>query len=163
MLDAVQIPIGASHSPSSQFAETAQPSQKCRQIFFWRERQAEVVINESAEEIVSLFSWVAILETSKGLASMASKFQNVASCCFSRTPLTASFSFTAIRYVAPSTKSALGYVHLQCHVKQGASRQREGITSISNTATKVRVSAPTRLLKPDFVDVWLREVESLIC
>jgi hypothetical protein len=114
MLDAVRIPIGgASHSARSQCAETAQLSQKCRQLFFWRERQAEVVINESAGEIVSLFSWVANLETSTRKISlrgvvMSSKLQNVASCCFSQTPLMASFSFTAIRYVAPSTKSALG-------------------------------------------------------
>jgi uncharacterized protein YggU (UPF0235/DUF167 family) len=47
----------------------------------------------------------------------------------------------AIRYVASSTKSALGSIYLQCHVKPGASKQREGIVSISDTVTEVCVSA----------------------
>lgn len=47
----------------------------------------------------------------------------------------------AIRLVASSAKSALGYIHLKCHVKPGASKQRQGITSVSNDVIEVCVSA----------------------
>ncbi|PSS09106.1 hypothetical protein M430DRAFT_128011, partial [Amorphotheca resinae ATCC 22711] len=50
----------------------------------------------------------------------------------------------AIRLVASSTKSARAHVHLQCHVKPGASKQREGITSVSDTVIEVCVSARAR-------------------
>jgi len=50
-------------------------------------------------------------------------------------------SLPAIRYIASSTKSALGLIYLQCHVKPGASKQREGIVSISDAVIEVCVSA----------------------
>ncbi|TVY34255.1 UPF0235 protein [Lachnellula occidentalis] len=50
----------------------------------------------------------------------------------------------AIRHVASSSKSALGYIYLQCHVKPGASKQREGIVSISENVIEVCVSAQAR-------------------
>ncbi|RFU26199.1 hypothetical protein B7463_g10131, partial [Scytalidium lignicola] len=50
-------------------------------------------------------------------------------------------SAPAIRYVASSTKSALGSVYLQCHVKPGASKQREGISSVTDEVIEICVSA----------------------
>ncbi|TVY56941.1 UPF0235 protein [Lachnellula cervina] len=50
----------------------------------------------------------------------------------------------AIRHVASSSKSTLGYIYLQCHVKPGASKQREGIVSISENVIEVCVSAQAR-------------------
>ncbi|TVY30859.1 UPF0235 protein [Lachnellula hyalina] len=53
----------------------------------------------------------------------------------------------AIRHVAlssKSAKSALGYIYLKCHVKPGASKQREGIVSISENVIEVCVSAQAR-------------------
>jgi len=47
----------------------------------------------------------------------------------------------AIRHIAPTAKSALGYIHMQCHVKPGARKQREGILSISDSVIEVCVSA----------------------
>ena len=47
----------------------------------------------------------------------------------------------AIRLVAQSTKSAVGCIYLQCHVKAGASKQREGVVSVSDTIIEVCVSA----------------------
>jgi uncharacterized protein YggU (UPF0235/DUF167 family) len=47
----------------------------------------------------------------------------------------------AIRHVASPAKSALGYIYLQCHVKPGASKQREGIISVSDSVIEVCVSA----------------------
>jgi uncharacterized protein YggU (UPF0235/DUF167 family) len=38
----------------------------------------------------------------------------------------------------------LGYIYLQCHVKPGASKQREGIISISENVIEVCVSAQAR-------------------
>jgi hypothetical protein len=58
--------------------------------------------------------------------------------------LTSMSSLPAIRLVASSTKSARAHVHLQCHVKPGASKQREGITSVSDTVIEVCVSARAR-------------------
>lgn len=52
--------------------------------------------------------------------------------------------FPAIRYVASSTKFALGSIHLQCRVKPGASRQREGIISVSDTVIEICVSERAR-------------------
>ncbi|KAF8866122.1 YggU-like protein [Acephala macrosclerotiorum] len=45
----------------------------------------------------------------------------------------------AIRLVVSSTKSTL--IHLQCHVKPGASKQREGIISLSDSIIEVCVLA----------------------
>jgi hypothetical protein len=50
-------------------------------------------------------------------------------------------SHPAIRLAAKSTKSAVRYIYLQCHVKLGASKQREGLVSVSDTAIEVCVSA----------------------
>ncbi len=50
----------------------------------------------------------------------------------------------AIRFVASSGKSARGLLHLQCHVKPGASKQREGIMSVSDAVIEVCVSAQPR-------------------
>ena len=47
----------------------------------------------------------------------------------------------AIRFVASSTRLALGSIYLQCHVKPGASKQREGITSVNANVVEVCVSA----------------------
>ena len=49
-------------------------------------------------------------------------------------------SFPAIRFI-PSTTKALGAVYLQCHVKPGASKSREGIISIGEDVIEVCVSA----------------------
>jgi uncharacterized protein len=53
-------------------------------------------------------------------------------------------SLPAIRYVASTTKSALGHLYLQCHVKPRASKQREGIISVSDAVIDVCVSAQAR-------------------
>jgi uncharacterized protein YggU (UPF0235/DUF167 family) len=53
-------------------------------------------------------------------------------------------SSSAIRYIASSTKSAYGHIHLQCHVKPGASKQREGIISVSDHIIELCVSAQPR-------------------
>jgi uncharacterized protein YggU (UPF0235/DUF167 family) len=50
----------------------------------------------------------------------------------------------AIRYVAATAKSVLGTIHLQCHVKPGASKQRQGIVSISENLIEVCVAAQAR-------------------
>jgi uncharacterized protein YggU (UPF0235/DUF167 family) len=53
-------------------------------------------------------------------------------------------SLPAIRYVASSTRFALGSIHLICHVKPGASKQREGIISVSDRVIEVCVAARAR-------------------
>ncbi|KAG9237842.1 hypothetical protein BJ875DRAFT_452580 [Amylocarpus encephaloides] len=53
-------------------------------------------------------------------------------------------SLSAIRYVAASSKSALGHIYLQCHVKPGARKQRQGIVSISENIIEVCVAAQAR-------------------
>lgn len=50
-------------------------------------------------------------------------------------------SHPAIRLIAGSTRSAVGSIHLQCHVKPGASKQREGVVSVSESLIEVCVSA----------------------
>ncbi|KAH7369853.1 hypothetical protein BKA65DRAFT_386591 [Rhexocercosporidium sp. MPI-PUGE-AT-0058] len=50
-------------------------------------------------------------------------------------------SLPVLRHIASSGKSALGCVHIQCHVKPGASKQREGIKSVSDSVVEVCVSA----------------------
>jgi uncharacterized protein YggU (UPF0235/DUF167 family) len=47
----------------------------------------------------------------------------------------------AIRLVAASTKSAVCLIHLQCQVKAGVSKQREGVVSVSESFIEVCVSA----------------------
>ncbi|TVY71431.1 UPF0235 protein [Lachnellula suecica] len=53
-------------------------------------------------------------------------------------------AFPAIRHVASSSKTALGYIYLQCHVKPGANKQREGIISVSDAVIEICVSAQAR-------------------
>ncbi|KAH8593884.1 hypothetical protein B0O99DRAFT_626380, partial [Bisporella sp. PMI_857] len=50
-------------------------------------------------------------------------------------------SVSAIRYIAASKRGALGSIQVQCHVKPGASKQREGISHIGASAVEVCVSA----------------------
>jgi uncharacterized protein (TIGR00251 family) len=50
----------------------------------------------------------------------------------------------ALRFVAASTKSGLDSIHLQCHVKPGASKQREGVTTITDEAVELCVAAAAR-------------------
>lgn len=50
----------------------------------------------------------------------------------------------AIRLVASSSKSTLGKIYLQCHIKPGASRHREGILSVSRDVIEVCVAAPAK-------------------
>ncbi|KAI9820857.1 MAG: hypothetical protein M1832_003490 [Thelocarpon impressellum] len=54
---------------------------------------------------------------------------------------------TALRYVASSgkaTKKPLGAVHLACHVKPGASSNREGITAVTPSEIELCVAAQAR-------------------
>lgn len=50
----------------------------------------------------------------------------------------------AIRYVAGTKKNPLGTVYLQCHVKPGASKSREGVTALTDDAVEICVSARAR-------------------
>jgi uncharacterized protein YggU (UPF0235/DUF167 family) len=76
----------------------------------------------------------------------------------------------AIRHVASSAKSALGYIHLQCHVKPGASKQRQGIISVpvSNDVIEVCVSAQpkdgeaNKAVREVFSDVGLVAIYQVI-
>ncbi len=42
----------------------------------------------------------------------------------------------AIRLVAASPKSRLGSIPLRCHVKPGASKQREGVAAVNDEAVE---------------------------
>lgn len=53
-------------------------------------------------------------------------------------------SKNAIRFVAASSKTQFCSIHLQCHIKPGANKQREGITAITNDAIELCVAAPAR-------------------
>lgn len=53
-------------------------------------------------------------------------------------------SLPAIRYVASSARSAIRSIHLQCRVKPGANKQREGIISISDSIIELCVSVRAR-------------------
>ncbi|PMD14034.1 hypothetical protein NA56DRAFT_711399 [Hyaloscypha hepaticicola] len=50
-------------------------------------------------------------------------------------------SHSAIRLAAKSTKSALRCIYLQCSVKPGTNKQREGVVSISDTVIELCVAA----------------------
>jgi uncharacterized protein len=50
----------------------------------------------------------------------------------------------AVRFVAASTKSGLGSIHLNCRVKPGASKQREGVAAINDEAVELCVAAAAR-------------------
>jgi hypothetical protein len=47
----------------------------------------------------------------------------------------------AIRLAAKSTKSTVKHLYLQCHVKPGVTKQREGVVSVSDALIEVCVSA----------------------
>lgn len=49
-----------------------------------------------------------------------------------------------LRYVAATKKSANGTLYLQCHVKPGASKVREGIASVTDNVVEVCVAAQPR-------------------
>jgi uncharacterized protein len=49
-----------------------------------------------------------------------------------------------VRFVAASAKSRLGTIHLQCLVKPGASKQREGVAAINGEAVELCVAAAVR-------------------
>jgi hypothetical protein len=53
-------------------------------------------------------------------------------------------SSQAIRFVTSSSKCFMGSIHLQCHVKPGASKLREGVLSISDEVLDLCVAAPAR-------------------
>jgi uncharacterized protein len=50
----------------------------------------------------------------------------------------------AVRFVAASTESGLGSIHLQCYVKPGANKQREGVAAINGEAVELCVGAAER-------------------
>ncbi|TQN63988.1 hypothetical protein CSHISOI_11423, partial [Colletotrichum shisoi] len=50
----------------------------------------------------------------------------------------------AVRFVAGTKKSPLGTLYLQCHVKPGASRVREGVTAVTEGAVEMCVAAQAR-------------------
>ena len=68
-------------------------------------------------------------------------------------------SFPAIRFI-PSTTKSLGAIYLQCHVKPGASRVREGIVSIGEEVIEVCVSARA---KEGEANKAVRELFSSVC
>ncbi|KAK1981530.1 hypothetical protein LZ30DRAFT_770742 [Colletotrichum cereale] len=49
-----------------------------------------------------------------------------------------------LRFVAVNKKSALGTLYLQCHVKPGASRVREGVLAVADGAVELCVAAQAR-------------------
>lgn len=49
-----------------------------------------------------------------------------------------------IQYIAPSKNKLLPTVHLRCHVKPGAAKVREGVTSLGEEAVELCVAAPAR-------------------
>ncbi|OHW99780.1 DUF167 domain-containing protein [Colletotrichum incanum] len=50
----------------------------------------------------------------------------------------------AVRFVAGTRKSPLGTLYLQCHVKPGASRVREGVMAVTEGTVKLCVAAQAR-------------------
>ncbi|KAK1656915.1 hypothetical protein BDP55DRAFT_596847 [Colletotrichum godetiae] len=51
---------------------------------------------------------------------------------------------SAIRFVAGTKKSPLDTLYLQCHVKPGASRVREGVTAVTDATVELCVSAQAK-------------------
>jgi uncharacterized protein YggU (UPF0235/DUF167 family) len=49
-----------------------------------------------------------------------------------------------LRRVAGTKKSRLGTLILQCHVKPGASKAREGVTAVTDAAVEICVAAQAR-------------------
>ena len=50
----------------------------------------------------------------------------------------------AIRFLAATKKSPLGTLQLQCHVKPGAARAREGVLSVRDDVVELCVAAQAR-------------------
>lgn len=50
----------------------------------------------------------------------------------------------AVRFVEAFTKSGLGSIHLQCHVKPGASKQQESVAAVTDEAVELCVAAVAR-------------------
>lgn len=50
----------------------------------------------------------------------------------------------AIRFIQSTPKSSLNHIQLRCNIKPGASKQREGISSISDERIEVCVAAQAR-------------------
>lgn len=53
----------------------------------------------------------------------------------------------ALWYAAATKKSALNTLYLQCNVKPGASKTREGIASVNHEAVNICVAAQARELE----------------
>ncbi|CAM1503790.1 Fc.00g013810.m01.CDS01 [Cosmosporella sp. VM-42] len=53
-------------------------------------------------------------------------------------------SSSAIRFVTGTKKAPLGSLHLQLHVKPGASKNREGVIGITDDAIELCVAAQAR-------------------
>ncbi|CAK7228350.1 hypothetical protein SCUCBS95973_006851 [Sporothrix curviconia] len=51
---------------------------------------------------------------------------------------------SVIRYVATPKKAATGTLYLQCHVKPGASKAREGVVAVTESAVEICVAAQAR-------------------
>lgn len=51
---------------------------------------------------------------------------------------------SAIRYIAATKKSPLAALLLQCHVKPGASKSREGVASVTDDVVELCVAAQAR-------------------
>lgn len=49
-----------------------------------------------------------------------------------------------VRFVVSPKRPTLGAIHIQLHVKPGAHKDREGITSVTETAVNLCVSAQAR-------------------
>lgn len=49
-----------------------------------------------------------------------------------------------VQFIASSKKSTLGSIHLHLHVKPGAHKDREGISSVTDTAINLCVSAQAK-------------------
>lgn len=53
-------------------------------------------------------------------------------------------STSAIRFLAATKKEPLGSLRLQCHVKPGASRVREGVLAVADDVIELCVAAQAR-------------------
>lgn len=49
-----------------------------------------------------------------------------------------------LQYIAPSGKNKLPTIHLRCHVKPGAAKTREGVTSLTDDVVELCVAAAPR-------------------
>lgn len=53
-------------------------------------------------------------------------------------------SSSAVRFIAASKKSPLGSLQIHLHVKPGASKDRQGVSSVTDTAVDLCISAQAR-------------------